>query len=150
MPRNSRTPRKSDLSPSALTLDRVRKGKKVLLVDIELGDMEAYTVIEEPFVHEYEGYDDDDDPTFRHLLVGLRNSLGDTVHLFGETLGLIKGYDDEWAPNLFLIDARKRHLFPDYNVVPARTWEEIEEEFWQFAEQEVSDKAEAELYTDWY
>jgi hypothetical protein len=99
--------RKSPLHPSALGLNDLFAGQKVLIVSVSTGTVSSATVVEPPFVlYEMEG------KAF-HVL-DLLFEGGESVYynpaLFGVAPYVAGRKQAEWSEDYFLIDQRKQHL----------------------------------------
>ncbi len=103
---------KSPLHPSALSLNDIQPGRRIIRFNRLLGIMLEAVIVSKPYVCRYQAFG----LIRADLVVDLRSTDGFTESVYLTDMGVIPRSRTIWSPVNFTIDARNRHLLP--KIVP--------------------------------
>lgn len=135
---------KSPLHPSALRIQDLNPGVKIVKYNRTYGLQGEYTVVSRPFVG-YLGTQDGLTPEYmsrlKDLVVVLKDRYGKHAHSLGD-LGVTPCSGGWWNDANFVISARKRHLLPE---PPPRSSSVIQDDWEDYLWDELEDGCRHEV-----
>jgi len=120
------TGQKSPLHPSALTINHLNPGRRIIKFSMFDGEVGAYEVCEHPVVREdmFEGIT---------IMVKLKDLLtGRITYVSLTTLGIVRFPDGGFSRVTFTVDHRKRRLLPTARLLRPLADYSKEEEIFPF------------------